>query len=295
MSDPLAPIFNFLKPELKEGWNPPGLIAGFKRHLAALGVEAAREAAAASAQPLSNAQTPGGALAGATDSGGPIAPAIAMISAQLLKVAVPSSSLAELEPWVEPIKRACQRFEINTIRRVAAFIAQMAHESEMKPRSENLNYSVDGLLRTFGRHRISAADCQRYGRKPGQSANQEAIANCIYGGEYGRANLGNTQPGDGWLFRGGGPLQITGRSNWTRFAEAMGMRLEQALAYGRTLEGGIMAAAWFWEANDINRLADTPGVTDETRKINGGTNGLADRAARFDRLVAEMLKLEGRA
>lgn len=215
---------------------------------------------------------------------------IALVDTDLLHLAAPETSLHDLAPWSEPIKRACSEFEINTVRRVAAFIAQMAHESYLRPRSENLNYSVDGLLKTFSRARISAADARRFGRAAGRPANQEAIANAVYGGQWGRENLGNVQPGDGWKFRGAGPLQVTGRDNWTRFAAAIKMPLEAALEYGRTLEGGIMAAAWFWEANDINRLADTPGVADETRKINGGANGLADRAARFDRVVAELLK-----
>jgi putative chitinase len=68
------------------------------------------------------------------------------------------------------------------------------------------------------------------------------------------------------------------------------MTLDDALEYGRTIEGGVMAAAWFWEANDINRLADTPGVADESKRINGGTNGLADRKSKFDALVSALLK-----
>jgi len=217
---------------------------------------------------------------------------IAMISVSLLKIASDGRPESELAPWVEPIKKACVRCEINTIRRVAAFLAQIGHESNLKARQENLNYSVEGLLKNFGRHRISVADAQRYGRTKTRAANQEAIANCIYGGEWGKEQLGNTQPGDGWLFRGVGPLQVTGRGNMTKFAEFMGMTLEEALAFARTLEGGIMAAAWFWEANDINRLADTPGVADETKRINGGTKGLADRTAKFNALVNRMLELE---
>jgi len=217
---------------------------------------------------------------------------IAMISAGLLSVVASPRSLAELEAWVEPLKAACVKAEINTIRRVAAFLAQIAHESDFKPRSENLNYSVEGLLKTFGRHRISRADCILYGRLPPRPANQQAIANTIYGGAYGRKHLGNTEQGDGWRFRGTGPLQVTGRDNFTRFAAFVGVTIDEALVYARTLEGGIMAAAWFWEANDINRLADTPGVADETKKINGGDNGLEDRRRKFDALVVAMLQLE---
>jgi putative chitinase len=216
-----------------------------------------------------------------------------MISVKLLKLVCSPRPDSDIEPWVKPLQDACRQFGMTRIRRVAAFIAQIAHESDLKARTENLNYSVEGLLRTFGRHRISREDCVRFGRSAAHPANQVEIANRIYGGEWGRINLGNTQPGDGWLFRGGGPLQGTGRANWTRFAKAMGMPLDQALAWGRTLEGGIMFAAWFWEENDINRLADTPGVTDESKKINGGTNGLADRKAKFDKLIDAMLRIEG--
>jgi putative chitinase len=218
---------------------------------------------------------------------------IDLIDAQLLHIAAPETPAVELAAWVQPIKEACVKFEIDRVRRVAAFIAQMAHESGLKPRNENLNYSTEGLLKTFGRHRISEADARAFGRNGVRKANQQAIANRIYGGEYGRKNLGNTEAFDGWDFRGTGPLQMTGRGNFTRFAQATGMsveRMDKVIEYARTLEGGIMAAAWFWEENDINRLADTPGVEDESRKINGGTNGLADRRARFDRVVRELLK-----
>jgi putative chitinase len=214
-----------------------------------------------------------------------------LIDAQLLKIAAPETPAVDLAAWVEPIKAACQRFEIDRVRRVAAFIAQMAHESGLRPRDENLNYKAEALLSKFGRHRISRANALAFGRTVAQRANPEAIANCIYGGEWGRENLGNTQSGDGWFFRGGGPLQATGRDNYTRFAKAMDMELVAAVHWVRTtIDGGVMFAAWFWEENDINRLADTPGVDDESRRINGGVNGLADRRARFDRVVAELLR-----
>lgn len=216
---------------------------------------------------------------------------IDLIDAQLLSIAAPETPAGELAAWVQPIKDACKRFEIDRVRRIAAFIAQMAHESGLRPRQENLNYKASALLTQFGRHRISRANALAFGRTDTQRANPEAIANCIYGGEWGRENLGNTQPGDGWMFRGGGPLQATGRDNYTRFAEAMDMPLMAAVDWVRnTIEGGVMFAAWFWEENDINRLADTPGVEDESRRINGGTHGLADRRARFDRVVRELLR-----
>ncbi len=217
-------------------------------------------------------------------------PAVEMVTPALLRVVVPDRDEANLEAWSAAIRAACVRFEINTIRRVAAFIAQMAHESGLKCLDENLRYSSAERIKTVfgqgeaGRRRFPTIfSAQPYVGQP------EKLANYVYANRMGN---GPPESGDGWRFRGGGPLQNTGRDNWTRFAEAMGMCLDEALAFGRTLEGGIMAAAWFWEENDINRLADTPGVADESRAINGGKNGLADRTAKFNALVAAMLRLE---
>jgi putative chitinase len=92
--------------------------------------------------------------------------------------------------------------------------------AKYQPIRENLNYSVQALIKKFGRHRISVAEAEKYGRKGGRPADQRAIANTIYGGEWGRDNLGNTEPDDGWLFRGGGLAQITGRTNFTKFGMA---------------------------------------------------------------------------
>lgn len=209
---------------------------------------------------------------------------ISFVSVDLLRVACPATPREQLALYVEPIRKACLRFEINTIRRLAAFVAQMSHESSgFTATGENLNYTAKRLTQVWPGRFPTLEAAKPYARNP------EKLANKVYGGRMGN---GPEASGDGWRFRGGGPLQLTGRQNWTGFAKAMGMKLEEALAYGRTPEGGIMAAAWFWEANDINRLADTPGVADETKKINGGTTGLADREKKFNALVARMLKLE---
>lgn len=111
----------------------------------------------------------------------------------------------------------------------AYVLATQFHETggTMFPNRENLNYSVEGLLGTFSRSRISAADANRLGRKKGEKAlpeeRQAAIANLIYGGSWGRANLGNTQPNDGWHFRGGGTDHCTGRRNYRAVADALGL------------------------------------------------------------------------
>lgn len=105
---------------------------------------------------------------------------------------------------------------------LAYIMATPHHETGARftPISESLNYSVQGLLNTFGRHRISSADANRLGRTSSRPANQEAIANIIYGGDWGRRNLGNTSPGDGWRYRGRGLVQITGRANYAKFGLA---------------------------------------------------------------------------
>ncbi len=212
-----------------------------------------------------------------------------LIDAQLLKIAAPETPVVDLTLWVMAIIAACLRFEINTVRRIAAFIAQMAHESELRARQENLNYTASRMSEVWPRRfSVTGKRGGAANRRARELAhNPEALANVVYGNRMGN---GAPESGDGWRFRGTGPLQVTGRDNMTAFAKCMNMTLDQAVTYARTLKGGIMAAAWFWEENDINRLADTPGVEDESRRINGGTNGLADRRARFDRVVAELLR-----
>lgn len=283
MTDPRTAFYNWLRKELG-GVITNQQLADSAAHLDALGAAKTLVAVAGGvAEALAAVTTP---KAAEIASGGPVSAPIAAISADLLAIACPSRPKAELAPWVEPIRKACVRFEINTVRRVAAFIAQMAHESELKPgREENLNYRAQRLCEVWPGRFPNVAFAAAY------AGNPEKLANRVYGGRMGN---GDEASGDGWKYRGAGPGQLTGKANWAGFAKAMGMSLDEALAYGRTIEGGVMSFAWFWEENDINRFADTPGVNDETRRINGGEHGLADRKARFDRLVDALLKGSGK-
>jgi putative chitinase len=213
----------------------------------------------------------------------------------LMKIAFPTSKAADLIPWIEPFQKACKEFGIDTIRELASFLGNIAVESQdLRSFSENLNYSVAGLLSTFGRHRITAADCQRLGRKPGEGAlshdRQRQIANLIYGGEWGRINLGNIKADDGWNFRGYGPKQLTGRANHEAFARAIGKRVEEIPDYIRTREGGARSAGWFWKSHNLDPKAATPGVEDDRKAINGGFLGVEILKKRFDLLVAELLR-----
>jgi putative chitinase len=220
----------------------------------------------------------------------------AMIDLALLKVAFPQNSTTELAQWVEPTRAACIRWGVDTMREIASFLANINVESGGLTRlTESLNYSVEALISKFGRHRISVADANKYGRSAAHPANQEALANILYGGKFGRENLGNTQPGDGWKFKGYGPKQITGRANQSAFAAAMGITVDQAPDYLRTREGGMMGAGWFWKTHGLDAKAATPGVEDDRRAINGGTFGLAQVEATFDDLIEEMLRREAQA
>ncbi len=217
----------------------------------------------------------------------------AMIDTALLKLAFPANTVAELAEWVEPTRAACAHWGIDTLREIASFLANINVESAGLTRlTESLNYSTDALIAKFGRHRISVADAQKYGRKSGQSANQEMIANLLYGGEFGRKNLGNTEHGDGWRHIGFGPKQITGKANQGNFAKAMGITLAEAPDYLRTKLGGMMGAGWFWRSHDLDAKAATPGVEDDRRAINGGVFGLATVEQVFDDLIEEMLRRE---
>ena len=208
------------------------------------------------------------------------------IDLALLKLVSPNAT----QSWVEPIRKACREHDIDTIRRVAAFITTLAHEGGFKTGGrENMNYSARRLRQVWPSRFSSAAGrakAQRLHRKP------VAIANEVYGNHK---HLGNGPPssGDGWRFRGNGAIQLTGRANHAEFGKTIGKTAEQAAFYIEgSIEGSVAAAAWFWTRNGINRLADSPGIEDETRKINGGLIGLADRRRKFNKLVAELLRRE---
>jgi putative chitinase len=160
---------------------------------------------------------------------------------------------------------------VSTKLRAAYFLGQIITETGgLKSISESLNYSTTGLRKTFGRHRISDADVERYGRKGSRPANQEAIANLVYGGEWGRANLGNIEPGDGWRFRGASMMQTTGRANFRRAGheddpETLRIPIE-----------ALKAALKFWSDNHLSHFADVEDIVGLRKAVNGGTNGLEE-------------------
>ena len=170
------------------------------------------------------------------------------------------------------------KYEITTERRVAHFLSQCAHESAgFKRLEENLNYSAKALRAVFGRYFGDSPkrDADEYHRQP------EMIANYVYMDEFRKYKMGNVEEGDGWLFRGRGLKQLTGRENYTRFGASVDMTAEEAAEYVATPAGAIESACWFWDNNNLNNIADGDDVKLMTKKINGGSIGLEDRKKRY--------------
>jgi len=189
----------------------------------------------------------------------------------------------KVDQWFDALVAILPKYGIDTERRVAHFVSQCAHESNnFRSLEENLNYSAESLAKVFPRYfgagKRNPAD---YARKP------EKIANYVYMDEFRsvQGRMGNTQPGDGWLFRGRGLKQLTGRNNYTAFGKAVGMTAEQAAVYVATEKGAIESACWFWDTNKLNTIADTDDVVLMTRRINGGNIGLEDRQQRYTRAM----------
>ena len=204
----------------------------------------------------------------------------------------------EMDPLRAALGKAAARYfpgaKITSSLRTAHALAQQCVETgRFSTLVESLNYSEAGLLSTFSRSRISAADCARLGRKAGESpltpARQEAIANIVYGGAFGREQLGNTQPGDGWRFRGRGAKQTTGRVNYARVKALTGLDVIANPALLEDPDTGMRAVCLFWTDKRCNSFADADDIEALTRAVNGGTNGLADRRIALDRAKAILL------
>lgn len=187
---------------------------------------------------------------------------------------IPHLDTAEQRARAESMLATAYRSGITDPRELSNFMGQVQHESQNFTRlQENLNYSVDGLLDNFSRYRISAADAQQYGRSPGHPADQTAIANTIYGGEWGRTNLGNTEAGDGYQFRGRGYIQMTGRDNYTAYGRSSGLDLVNHPELAAQPGNAERLAVGYWQtAVQPNAQARTS-VTEAGSIINTGEPG----------------------
>ena len=175
-----------------------------------------------------------------------------MLTDVQLRQIMPNLAAAKLALYLPPLNAAMQAYGVNTMLRTAAFIAQLAHESGEFRWMEEI---------------WGPTDAQRRYEPP------NALA----------AKLGNTQAGDGKRFKGRGPIQITGRFNYVKYGGLLGVDLVADPARAAAPEVAFATAGLYWQSNGLNALADAQQFVTITRRINGGTNGLADRQMYYER------------
>lgn len=189
-----------------------------------------------------------------------------------------SESAAAL--WVQHVNSALTLCGCTTVEHVAMWIAQVGHESGGLVRLvESLNYSPEGLIATWP-SRYTPTLAREHGRTASEPADQRAIANHVYGDR-----LGN-RPGtdDGWMYRGRGPIQVTGRANYRECGQYIGADLEQDPTQLELRSTGAASTAWYWRKHKLTGYNGD--VLSVTRKINGGTNGLEDRQRRYHKALS---------
>jgi putative chitinase len=182
-----------------------------------------------------------------------------------------------VDHWYDALSKLLPDYEINTPKRIAAFIAQCSHESGgFTALKENLNYKPATLRKLFSKYFPNDALAEEYCAKPNK---QEAIASRIYASRMGN---GNEASGDGYKYCGRGLIQLTGKSNYIAFADSLQISPEEASDYLATFEGAAQSACWFWESNNLNQWADKGDILTLTKRINGGTIGLEDRIKHYE-------------
>lgn len=204
-----------------------------------------------------------------------------------LKHIFPNSTDANRDKYIDALQVAMVRYNINTLNRSRAFLAQVGHESgQLSNVVENLNYSAETLRSVFGKYFKTNTEAEKYAHNP------EAIANIVYANRMGN---GDTTSGDGWKYRGRGLIQLTGKNNYDKatnemYALPLGVDFVNEPDLLTTPEYAAQSAAWYWETNGLNALSDQLGGVDDTnvfkhitKRINGGYNGLQDRLTLYQR------------
>jgi putative chitinase len=201
------------------------------------------------------------------------------VTLELLQQIAPKTKKSTLEKYVYPLNDVAQYYDMTVNeRRLAGFLAQIAHESGgLNFISENLNYSARGLMTTFKKYFPTEELAKQYERKP------ERIANRVYANRMGN---GDENSGDGWKFRGRGLIQLTGKHNYTRFSQGLGISIDETVAYLETPEGAVSSAGWFWDSNGLNRFCDNNDFVGLTRRINGGTIGIESRVEHYKLILS---------
>jgi putative chitinase len=178
--------------------------------------------------------------------------------------------------WLAPLEATFVKYDISTSIRQAAFIGQCSHESNnFKTLQENLNYSAEGLMKTWSSRFPTKEIADQYARQPTK------IAGKVYNGR-----LGNTSEEEAAKYLGRGLIQLTGKENYANCGSGIGADL---LANPELLldpQYACLSAGWFWRKRDLNSLADTQDIETMTRRINGGLIGLDDRRAKISKALS---------
>lgn len=202
------------------------------------------------------------------------------ITVAQLRAIVPTLSPAKATQYLPALLQTMSEFGIDTHQRVAAFIAQTAHESSgYSVFVENLNYSALALTKTWPT-RFPGATAAQYANKP------EQIANRAYSNRLGN---GGEASGDGWRYRGRGVIQITGRANYHACGQGLGLPLVSSPELLEVTLNAFRSAGWYWKSRKCNMYADNGDFVGLTMAINGGTNGLEDRKVYYLRAITTLL------
>ena len=197
--------------------------------------------------------------------------------------------------WLDAVVEACTRFQINTPKRIAAFLAQTAHESGGYERlEEDLRYSAKSMAGCWP-NRFAELGPDKKPKKDDKGFNipnkfalaldkkPEMLANVVYSNRMGN---GTIESGEGWKYRGRGLKQLTGKDNYTRCGKSLGIDLVEKPELLLTPQYAALSAGWFWDSNRLGDFADKDDFVGMTKKINGGTIGLADREARYKSVLS---------
>jgi putative chitinase len=194
-----------------------------------------------------------------------------MLTIEQLQKIIPNNT--NLDSWLRALNDKMALYEINTDQRVAAFLAQCMHESNnFNVLKENLNYSTQGLMKTWPSRFPDEDTANAYAHNP------EKIANKAYENRMGN---GPESSGDGWKFSGKGLIQLTGRTNCEEFAKYIGMDVNVLGDYLLTPNGAVDSACYFFKKNGLNEIADTGDIDKISRIVNGGILGMAERHANY--------------
>jgi len=183
--------------------------------------------------------------------------------------------------WADVAMQILPKYEINTPYRIAGFFAQCGHESAgFRVLEENLFYRSEQLDKVFPKYFKDAGRvASDYAKQP------ERIANIVYANRMGN---GDTASGEGYLYRGRGVIQLTGKESYSAFALSINKTLPEIIEYIQTKRGALESACWYWKTRGLNAACDATDITKMTKLINGGTIGLEDRKKHYDQALAIM-------